>query len=189
MHLESTPIEGLFILKREVYKDARGQFTRLYAAEGMAAAGRPTDAIHVNTSTSVEAGTLRGIHFQYPPCAEAKIVACTAGAIWDVGVDLRPGSPTRFKWFGATLTPENGRSMIIPEGFGHAFITLEPDSTAVYVVSAAYAPEHESGIRFDDPTLAIAWPMMPTVLSEKDQVWGRVNYRIDELNSGFGRIG
>jgi len=188
MKLESTPINGLFILQRTVYHDSRGQFTRLFAAEGIAAAGRPTDVMHVNTSTSVETGTLRGIHYQYPPHAEAKIVACTAGAIWDVGVDLRPGSPTRFQWFGTELTPANGRSMVIPEGFGHAFITLEPNSTAVYVVSAVYAPDHESGIRYDDPTLSIEWPLAPTVLSDKDLAWGRVKARIDELDAGFDKL-
>jgi len=185
MKLESTPINGLFVLHRPVHQDSRGQFTRLFAVEGIAAAGRPTDAVHVNTSTSVELGTLRGIHFQYSPYAEAKIVACTAGAIWDVGVDLRPGSPTRFQWFGIKLTPNNGLSMVIPEGFGHAFITLEPNSTAVYVVSAVYAPEHESGIRYDDPTLAIEWPVAPTVLSDKDLAWGRVDERLEELDLGF----
>ena len=185
MKLEATPIKDMFVLHRAVHKDSRGQFTRLYAAEGLAMAGRPTDAIHVNTSTSTQVGTLRGIHFQYAPCAEAKIVACTAGAIWDVGVDLRPESPTRFQWFGAELTPENGRSMVIPEGFGHAFITLEPNSIAVYVVSAVYAPEFESGIRYDDPALAIEWPIQPSVVSDKDLDWKAVKDRIGEFDFGF----
>lgn len=185
MKLEPTHIEGLFVLHRPVHHDSRGQFTRLFAAEGLSSAGRPTEAVHVNTSTSKKAGTLRGIHFQYPPYAEAKIVACTAGAIWDVGVDLRPGSPTRFQWFGTTLTPENGLSMVIPEGFGHAFITLEPNSTAVYVVSTVYALDHESGIRYDDPALAIKWPIMPTTMSDKDQAWEHLKSRMDELNSKF----
>ena len=185
MKLEATPIKDMFVLHRAVHKDSRGQFTRLYAAEGLAMAGRPTDAIHVNTSTSTQVGTLRGIHFQYVPCAEAKIVACTAGAIWDVGVDLRPESPTRFQWFGAELTPENGRSLVIPEGFGHAFITLEPNSIAVYVVSAVYAPEFESGIRYDDPALAIEWPIQPSVISDKDLAWKGVKDRIGEFDFGF----
>jgi len=172
-------------MHRPVHQDERGRFTRLFAAEAMAAAGRPTDAIHVNTSTSTEVGTLRGIHFQYPPYAEAKIVACTAGAIWDVGVDLRPDSPTRFQWFGTKLTPENGVSMVIPEGFGHGFITLEPNSTAVYVVSAVYSPEYESGLRYDDPLLAIDWPLTPNVLSDKDLAWGRLEGRMGELDAGM----
>lgn len=185
MKLETTPIEGLFVLHRAVHQDKRGQFTRLFAAEELASAGRPTEAVHVNTSLSVEAGTLRGIHFQLPPYAEAKVVACTAGAIWDVGVDLRPNSPTRFQWFGKKLTPENGLSMIIPEGFGHAFLTLEPNSIAVYVVSAIYAIEYESGVRYDDPALAIDWPTIPNVVSDKDLSWGRITERIAELDAGF----
>ena len=188
MKLEATPIKDLFVLHRPVHKDSRGQFMRLFAAEGLASAGRPTEAVHVNTSTSKKVGTLRGIHFQYPPFAEAKIVACTAGAIWDVGVDLRPGSLTRFQWFGTTLTPDNGLSMVIPEGFGHAFITLEPNSTAVYVISSIYALDHESGIRYDDPTIDIEWPIIPTSMSDKDLAWGQVKLRIDELNSNFGRL-
>ena len=185
MKLETTPVEGLFVLHRPVRRDERGFFSRIFGADEIAAAGRPTQAMHVNTSTSVEVGTLRGIHFQYHPHAEAKIVSCASGAIWDVGIDLRPKSPTRFKWFGTKLTPENGISMVVPEGFGHAFITLEPNSTVVYVVSAAYAISHESGIRFDDPLLEIEWPINPTVLSEKDRAWGLIEHRLDELDTGF----
>ena len=116
MKLESTPINDLYVLRRPVVEDSRGHFTRLFAAEGIAQAGRPTQAVHINTSTSLQTGTIRGIHFQFPPYSEAKIVACTSGSIWDVGIDLRPGSPTRFQWFGTELTPQNGLSMVIPEG-------------------------------------------------------------------------
>ena len=185
MTLEPTKIKDLFVLHRPLRRDERGTFTRLFGADEIAAAGRPTSAVHVNTSTSSGVGTLRGIHFQYPPHAEAKVVACTAGAIWDVGVDLRPGSPTQFQWFGSILTPENGLSMVIPEGFGHAFITLEPNSTAVYIVSAAYSPQHESGVRFDDPTLDITWPITPRVISEKDRAWRSLDVRIQELKNKF----
>jgi len=185
MRLEATPIDGLFVLHKPVRRDERGIFCRLFGADEVAAAGRPTEAIHVNSSTSVATGTLRGIHFQYPPYAEAKIVSCVAGAIWDVGIDLRPDSPTRFKWYGTMLTPSSGLSMIIPEGFGHAFITLEPNSTVVYVVSAIYAPNFESGIRYDDPLINIDWPMHPSVISDKDRSWGLIENRIEELGNGF----
>ena len=185
MKLETTPIKDLFVLHRPLRKDERGTFTRLFGADEIAEAGRPTNIVHVNTSTSTEAGTLRGIHFQYPPHAEAKIVACTAGAIWDVGVDLRPDSPTQFQWYGEILTPENGLSMVIPEGFGHAFITLEPNSTAVYAISAVYAPEHESGLRYDDLSLGIDWPITPKVVSVKDQAWEPLEKRVKQLNARF----
>ena len=185
MKLKKTPIEDLCVLHRPIMKDNRGSFSRLFGEDDIAKAGRPTNMVHVNTSTSVEPGTLRGVHFQYPPFSEAKVVACTSGSIWDVGVDLRPDSPTRFQWFGEVLTPNNGKSMIVPEGFGHAFITLEPNSTAVYVISAVYAPEYESGLLYNDPMLGIDWPIEPTVVSEKDRNWGVIEGRIQELNEGF----
>ncbi len=187
MKLETTPIKDLFILNRSLKKDDRGTFTRLFGEDDIAKAGRPMKVVHINTSTSKQAGTLRGIHFQYPPRSEAKVVACTAGSIWDVGVDLRPDSPTRFQWFGATLTPDNGKSMIVPEGFGHAFITLEANSTAIYAISSIYAPEYESGICFDDPLLNIDWPIKPTIISEKDRAWGLLKNRVKELNERFNR--
>ena len=188
MKLVKTPINDLLVLHRPLRKDKRGTFSRLFGSDEIADAGRPTNIVHVNTSTSAEVGTLRGIHFQYPPFAEAKIVACTAGSIWDVGVDLRPGSPTQFQWYGVTLTPENGLSMVIPEGFGHAFITLESNSTAVYAISSVYAPEYESGIAYNDPLLAIDWPITPRVLSSKDEAWGPLQYRVKEINEKFEAI-
>jgi dTDP-4-dehydrorhamnose 3,5-epimerase len=185
MKLEKTSISDLYVLQRKIIKDNRGSFTRLFGEDDIAKAGRPTKIVHVNTSTSSEEGTLRGIHFQYPPFSEAKVVACTSGSIWDVGIDLRPDSPTRFQWFGEVLTPENGKSMIVPEGFGHAFITLEPNSTAVYAISSYYAIEHESGIRYDDPLLSIDWPIKPNVVSKKDQEWDLIEDRIQELDTNF----
>lgn len=187
MELESTPIKDLFVIHRPIRKDERGFFTRYFGTDEISAAGRPTQAIHVNSSTSVETGTLRGIHFQYPPYAETKVVSCASGAIWDVGIDLRPDSPTRLQWFGKKLTPTNGVGLLVPEGFGHAFITLEPNSTVVYVVSATYAPEYESGVRFDDPSLNIDWPIEPMVLSEKDRSWGLIENRIHEIDDGFNK--
>jgi dTDP-4-dehydrorhamnose 3,5-epimerase len=185
MKLESTTIDGVSLLHRKIHQDERGTFTRLYADDELAAIGHPTKAMHINTSTSVSAGTLRGIHFQYPPYSETKVVSCVSGAIWDVAVDLRPDSETRFQWFGETLTPKNGTSLIIPEGFGHAFITLEPNSTVVYIVSAPYAIEYESGARFDDPIIGINWPLEPVVMSEKDKTWEMLVNRIDEIDSKF----
>lgn len=185
MKLESTGLDGVFLLHRRIHNDERGTFTRLFAEDELATLGYNAKAIHINTSTSIFPGTLRGIHFQYPPYSETKIVSCVSGAIWDVAVDLRPNSETRFQWFGKTLTPDNGTSLIIPEGFGHAFITLEPNSTVVYVVSAAYAIEYESGARFDDPLLRIEWPIEPMVMSEKDTEWKLLSKRIDELDVKF----
>lgn len=185
MKLQTTPIPDLYVLQKPIRSDDRGSFTRLFGVDELAVAGRPTKAMHVNTSTSNLKGTLRGIHFQYPPFAESKIVACTAGALWDVAIDLRPQSSTRFQWYGAELTPDNGLSMIIPEGFGHAFITLMPNSTAVYVVSEVYSPSHESGLRFDEPKLAIDWPVEPVVVSKKDLSWEPLELKEDEIDIKF----
>ena len=183
MDFEATPIGGLFVAQRNSSADTRGIFSRLYAAEDFSAIGRPMPAVHVNASTSTATGTLRGIHFQYPPRAEAKIVACVSGLVWDVAVDLRPNSVTQFKWFGIELSAANGRSLVVPEGFGHAFVTLEPNSTVVYVSSEIYSPGKESGVRFDDPLVAIDWPLKPVVVSEKDSSWPLLESRIDEHNA------
>lgn len=188
MKLLPTQLQGLLIVERSIVRDNRGKFTRLFGEDELDSQGRPMKAIHVNSSTSDQVGTLRGLHFQYSPFAEAKLVSCVAGSVWDVGVDLRPNSPTRFKWFGMELNPENGRSLLIPEGFGHGFITLEPNTTLVYVVSERYAPKKESGARFDDPTLNVDWPITPVVLSDKDLAWTPINQRIDELDRGFRSI-
>jgi dTDP-4-dehydrorhamnose 3,5-epimerase len=185
MKLEGTPIPDLFVVHRPLIKDDRGTFSRLFGEDDIASAGRPTNAVHVNTSTSKEVGTLRGIHFQYSPFCEAKVVACTSGAIWDVGVDLRPNSPTKYQWFGEVLTPDNGKSLLIPEGFGHAFITLEQNSTAVYVISSVYAIEYESGVCFDDPMLNIDWPIDPVVVSDKDKSWAPLKNRVEEIDKNL----
>lgn len=185
MKLKPTPLEGMFLVDRPIMLDQRGKFTRLFGEDEIEIAGRPMKAVHVNSSTSELAGTLRGLHFQYPPFAEAKLVSCVAGSVWDVGVDLRPNSPTRFQWFGAELNPEKGLSLLIPEGFAHGFLTLEPATTLVYVVSERYAPNVESGARFDDPTISIKWPVPPQVLSAKDEAWPPLSDRLGELEMGF----
>lgn len=185
MKLRPTPLDGMFIVERSMMRDARGKFTRLYGEDEIGLAGRPMKAVHVNSSTSTAAGTLRGLHFQYPPFAEAKLVSCLAGAVWDVGVDLRANSPTQFQWFGLELNTENGMSLLIPEGFAHGFVTLQPNTTLAYVVSERYAPDNESGVRFDDPLISVEWPMDPTVLSDKDGAWLPLGDRLDELESGF----
>lgn len=185
MKITTTPIKDLFVLERKVIRDKRGFFSRLYGEKELTEAGRPTKVVHLNSSTSISPGTLRGIHFQNPPYAETKIVSCVSGAIWDVGVDLRPNSNTRFQWFGIELNPQNGLSLIIPEGFGHAFITLEPNTTVVYVLSAEYSIEHESGLKFDDPKLGIKWPIRPNVISDKDLSWDFIGNNLTEFDLRF----
>lgn len=177
------------LLERHVHQDERGVFNRLLATDELQAeTGEMVDIIHINSSTSSTTGTLRGIHFQFPPFAEKKIVSCVSGSVWDVGIDLRPDSPTRFQWYGTLLTPSNGMSLIIPEGFGHAFITLEPNSTVVYLVNSIYSPDHEFGILYDDPLLNIKWPIKPKVLSEKDLSWNSLSQSIEDIDSKLTEI-
>jgi dTDP-4-dehydrorhamnose 3,5-epimerase len=152
------------------FQDARGWFSETWQRERYAAAGIDVDFVQDNHSYSRPAGTLRGIHFQTPPVAQAKLVRCLRGRIWDVAVDLRAGSPTYAKWVAAELTAEGGEQLFVPAGFGHAFLTLEPDTEVAYKVDAFYAPECDAGIAWDDPDLAIDWPLpgVAPELSDKD---------------------
>jgi dTDP-4-dehydrorhamnose 3,5-epimerase len=188
MELEETSMDGLFLIHRNLVSDQRGVFSRLFAEDELEKVGRPTRAFHVNTSTSPNKGTIRGLHFQYPPYSETKIICCTSGRLWDVAVDLRPGSKTRFQYLGASLSPDEPTSFLVPEGFAHGFITLEPNTTILYIVSNNYAPAHESGIRFDDPLLSIEWPVAPTLVSKKDLSWPGLETQITEIDRKFNLI-
>lgn len=152
------------------FGDARGWFSETYQRDRFKALGVDADFVQDNQSMSAAAGTLRGIHFQTPPHAQAKLVRCLKGRIWDVAVDLRRGSPTYAKWVGAELTAERGEQLYVPVGFGHAFVTLEPDCEVAYKTSDFYAPDCDGGIIWNDPDLAIAWPLNGTapLLSDKD---------------------
>ncbi|MNL42915.1 dTDP-4-dehydrorhamnose 3,5-epimerase [compost metagenome] len=134
-----------------------------------------TRFVQINNSLSSKRGTLRGLHYQLPPSGEVKVVRAIRGALYDVIVDLRAGSPTFGKWFGAELSAENRMMMYVPRGFAHAFITLTDDTEALYLVSDFYAPECERGLRFNDPALGIEWPIEPVEVSEKDRAWPDFN--------------
>lgn len=152
--------------------DARGWFTETYNQERFDTLGITCSFVQDNHSLSGAANTLRGLHFQTPPHAQDKLVRCIRGRIFDVAVDLRRESPTYGAWVGAELTAENGRQLFVPIGFAHGFLTLETDCEVVYKCSAVYAPDHDAGIRWDDPDIAIRWPMAKDAtpeLSEKDQ--------------------
>ena len=152
------------------FADDRGWFSETYHRPRLAAQGVVEEFVQDNHSLSRLAGTIRGIHFQAPPHAQAKLVRCTRGRILDYAVDLRAGSPTYGRHVAAELTPDNGDQLYIPVGFGHAFVTLEPDSEVIYKVSDIYAPETDGGIRWDCPTIGIDWALPSTgpVLSDKD---------------------
>jgi dTDP-4-dehydrorhamnose 3,5-epimerase len=152
------------------FEDARGWFSETYQRDRFKAAGIDADFVQDNQSYSKPAGTLRGIHFQIPPHAQAKLVRCLKGRIWDVAVDLRFGSATYGRWVAAELSAARGEQLYVPAGFGHGFLTLEPDCEVVYKTSDFYAPECDTGIAWDDPDLSIPWPLAGCgpELSDKD---------------------
>lgn len=171
MIFTETPLPGAFLVDLERRGDARGFFARSFCAQEFGARGLATTFVQANTSYSVTPGTVRGLHFQRAPHTEAKFVRCIQGAIWDVIVDLRPGSDTRGRSFAVELSAANERQIYVPRGFAHGFQVLTANSVAAYLVDAAYAPEAEGGLRYDDPALDIAWPLPVTVVSEKDRGW------------------
>ena len=169
MILAPTPIAGMFELTAEVHRDARGAFARLYCPGRFAAAGIDFAPTQINLSVNTHCHTLRGLHFQRPPLAEAKLVRAVAGRVWDVAVDLRAESPGFLAWHAERLSAENGQALLIPEGFAHGFQALTDDAELLYCHSAAYAPEVEGGLNPLDPRLAIAWPLEVSEMSERDR--------------------
>jgi dTDP-4-dehydrorhamnose 3,5-epimerase len=169
-----TPLDGAWIVDLERRGDARGFFARTFCAREFAAHGLASGFVQGNMSLSARPGTIRGLHVQRAPHAEAKLVRCMQGAMWDVIVDARPASPTYLRSFGVELTPGNGRALYVPAGFAHGFQTLEPDTIAFYMVDEYYAPDAEDGFAHDDPALGIDWPLAATEISDKDRAWPRV---------------
>lgn len=163
--------EVLLITPRR-HGDARGWFAETWSRKAYAAAGVTNDFLQDNQAYNARAGTLRGIHFQRAPHAQAKLVRVLKGAILDVAVDLRAGSASFGRWVAADLTAEGGEQLLIPRGFGHAYQTLTDDCELAYKVDGDYAPELEGGVIWNDPDLAIDWPLSPTSLSDKDRALG-----------------
>ena len=164
------------LIRPKRFSDDRGWFSETWRKDRLAGQGIDSSFCQDNHSLSRPVGTLRGLHFQAPPHAQSKLVRCVAGSIWDVAVDLRAGSPTYGDWVGSTLSAENGDQLFIPVGFGHGFITLEPDSEVIYKVDDYYAPDCDGGIAWDDPDLALEWPLPDggPILSDKDRLLPRL---------------
>jgi dTDP-4-dehydrorhamnose 3,5-epimerase len=175
MRFTATPIAGVVVVDLEPRTDERGAFARLHCPDEFAAAGHPFTPAQTSLSRNPTAGTLRGLHYQPAPHAETKLVRCVRGRVFDVAVDLRPGSPTHRRWTAAELSAETGRALLIPEGVAHGFLTLEPDSDVIYQIAPAYSPGHEAGVRWNDPAFAIAWPAAPALISPRDA--GYPDYR------------
>lgn len=169
MKFIETKLKGAFLIDLEKKEDERGFFARFYCEKEYSELGLDTNIVQINNSFSRYKGTLRGIHYQLPPKAETKIVRCIKGSLFDVIVDLRRDSATFLQWFGHELSSGNRTMMYVPKGFGHAFITLEDDTEALYLVTEFYAAECERGIRWNDLSLAIEWPLQPAVISDKDK--------------------
>jgi dTDP-4-dehydrorhamnose 3,5-epimerase len=169
MIFEATPLEGVLIVKPEKRHDERGYFSRLWCdREFPEAGGVAFVPRQISASYNAAAGTLRGMHWQAEPYGEAKLVRATRGAVFDVAVDLRPESATRFKWFGAILDEENQVGLLIPAGFAHGFITLAEASEVLYLIDMPFQPEASRGARYDDPAFGVQWPCAPTVVSARD---------------------
>lgn len=171
MLFSETALPGAWIVDLELHEDERGFFARAFCSDEFEAHGIVSDVKQANLSSTRSAGTMRGLHFQFPPAAESKFVRCIAGAIHDVIVDLRPGSPTFLQHVGVELTAANHTALVVPPGFAHGFMSLADMTEVLYFSSEPYTPAEEGGLRHDDPELGITWPWAPTVVSDKDRKW------------------
>jgi dTDP-4-dehydrorhamnose 3,5-epimerase len=171
MIFTETTLPGVYLIDIEPIGDSRGFFSRFWCSKEFEAQGLSFEAAQINVSHNAEAGTLRGLHFQCEPHAEAKIVACTSGSVFDVAVDVRSGSSTYLQWVGTVLDNEARRMLYIPEGFAHGYQTLKDDTDLLYLVSEFYVPDAEGGLRYDDPAIGIDWPRAVASISNKDIDW------------------
>jgi dTDP-4-dehydrorhamnose 3,5-epimerase len=164
-----TPLANAYLIDLEKKGDERGFFARLFCESEFIQHGLVCHFCQINNSLSMEKGTLRGMHYQLPPSAETKIVRCVRGALYDLILDLRNGSPTFGQSFGTELSAENRRMLYVPKGFAHGFLTLADDTETIYLVDEFYSPERERCVRYNDPTFALRWPEPPKLISDKDR--------------------
>lgn len=169
MKVVSTKLPGVLLLEPKAHGDHRGFFMESYNREQLAQLGIHHEFVQDNHSLSVEAGILRGLHYQLAPKAQTKLVRVLSGAVYDVVVDIRKSSPTYGQWIGVILSAENKRQILVPQGFAHGVCTLVPHTQLLYKVDQYYSPEHDRGIQWNDPQLAIDWPVSDPILSAKDR--------------------
>lgn len=183
LDIEKTALQGVLLITPRRFGDDRGFFSESWNSDRMAEHGLNFDFVQDNHSLSNQVGTIRGLHFQSPPHAQDKLVRCGRGAIFDVSVDIRVGSPTYGQWVGYELSAENGRQLLVPKGFLHGFVTREPNTEICYKCTDYYAPECDGAVRFDDPAIGIDWGMGDTaaLLSDKDAIAPMLS----ELNNPF----
>jgi dTDP-4-dehydrorhamnose 3,5-epimerase len=171
MKFEPSELAGACMIELEPHPDDRGFFARTFCEREFGEHALPTRFPQCNLSRNTRAGTLRGMHYQAAPHREAKLVRCVRGAIYDVIIDLRVASPTRFAWLGVELSADNGRALFVPEGFAHGFVTLSDESDVFYHMTELYTPHGARGLRWDDPRFAVRWPRRPSVMSERDATY------------------
>lgn len=169
MIFTETKLKGAFVIDLERREDSRGFFARAFCQKEFAAHGLKPTIAQANLASNVKKGTVRGMHFQFPPAAESKLVRCTRGAILDIIVDLRPESPTYLEHISVELNEDNQRALYVPERFAHGYQALRDNTDTSYQVGEFYTPEAEGGLLYDDPRLGLKWPLPVSVISEKDQ--------------------
>ncbi|MFC1856962.1 dTDP-4-dehydrorhamnose 3,5-epimerase [Thermodesulfobacteriota bacterium] len=181
MKFTKLPLDSAYLIEQKVIHDKRGMFSRLFCKQELESIGHKKEIVQVNHSVNLKAGALRGMHFQYPPSAEIKMVKCLRGSVFDVVIDLRRHSATFMKWHGEVLSGNNMKMMYIPEGFAHGFQALADNCELLYFHTEYYSPEHEGAVRYDDPMVGITWPRAITEISERDS-------RHPLLSEDFGGI-
>jgi len=169
MKIKQTPLQDAFVIEPEPFRDDRGLFARVFCQQELRDILHDKNIVQINHSLTRQKGALRGMHFQYLPKSEIKMVKCLRGSVFDVMIDLRQDSSTLLKWHGEVLSSENMKMMYIPEGFAHGFQTLEENCELLYFHTEFYSPEHEGGVRYDDPAVNISWTLAATDISAKDQ--------------------
>lgn len=183
MLFEETELKGAFIIELEPRVDERGFFARTFCEREFEAHGIRARFPQCNLSRNSRKGTLRGMHYEALPSDESKLVRCVSGAIYDVIVDLRADSPSRFRWIGVELDAKGGRALFVPSGFAHGFLTLVDDSDVTYQMGDFYRPGSARGFRWNDPMFAIQWPALPTSMAERDANYPNVDLIDGELKS------
>ncbi len=181
MKFKKTKLNDLYMIEPEPFQDERGKFFRIFCNKEFELIKHSKEIVQVNQSMTKIKGSIRGMHFQYPPKAEIKLVRCLYGSVFDVAIDLRKKSPTLFQWYSEILTPENMKMMYIPEGFAHGFQTLEDNTGLIYFHTDYYSAEHEGGVRFNDPKINIKWPLVISYISKSDKEIKLINEVIEGI--------
>ena len=182
MFFHQTKLSGVYAIDLELRQDDRGAFARTFCKKEFAQIGFNQDFVQMNQSWNLKKGTLRGMHYQNAPFSETKFIRVIRGAVLDIAIDIRKGSPTFLQHIAIELSEANHRCILIPEGFAHGFITLQDNTELIYHHTEYYAPGHEAGLRWDDDALGIDWPLTPSALSDKDLIYPYINASFEGIS-------